>query len=127
MQKQPPDPEAPYVILDLDYRDGAFLLVLHNIGERPARKPRVEFSRRLIGVGGDVVVSELPIWTKLGLLGPGKRVEVFLDSAAFALRRRGSKRIRATVSYEDDRGTAHRHTFDHDLTAYQGIPHIEPH
>ena len=125
MREQAPTSEAPYLILDLDYREGAFVLVLHNIGGRPAFKPRVEFSRRLVGVGGEVVVSELPIWTNLGMLGPGKHVEVFLDSAALALRRKGSKRFKATVSYRDDTGTAHQHRFDHDLTAYQGMPHID--
>lgn len=125
MKEPAPIPEGPYVILDVDHRDGTFVLVLHNVGERPAFKPRVEFSRRLIGVGGEVVVSDLPIWGKLGMVGPGKRIEVFLDSAALALRRRGSKRFRATVTYNDDRGTTHRQTFDHDLTAYEGMPQIE--
>ncbi len=115
----------PYVVLDVDYSAGAFVLVLANIGSGPAFQPRVEFSRKLIGSGGDVVISELPIWHRLGMLPPGKSVRVFLDAAAFVFRRRRSRRIRATVTYTDDQGRSHKRVFDHDLEAYRGMPQLE--
>ncbi len=120
------DRPSPYVIVDVDYVNGAFVLVMRNVGERPAFQPRVGFSRKLVGVGGDVIVSELPIWSQLGLLAPGNSVRVFLDSAALVFRRKGSKRFRATVTYEDDAGLAHKRSYDHDLEAFQGLPQIEP-
>lgn len=115
----------PYVIVDVDYANGAFVLVMRNIGERPAIRPRVDFSRKLVGVGGDVIVSELPIWSQLGLLAPGKSVRVFLDSSVLVFRRKGSKRFRATVTYDDDDGRSHKRSFNHDLEAYRGLPQIE--
>lgn len=118
-------PGGPCVILDVDYVNGAFVLVMHNIGSGPAFRPRVDFSRDLIGVGGEVVVSDLPIWQRLGLLAPDKSIRVFLDSAALVLRRKGSKRFRATVTYEDDDGKGHKHTYEHDLEAYRQMPRIE--
>lgn len=118
-------PRAPYVVLDVDYVNGAFVLVMHNIGSSPALKPRVEFSRDLVGVGGELVVSDLPIWQRLGLLAPDKSIRVFLDSAALVFRRKGSKRFRATVTYEDDEGNGYKHAYEHDLEAYRQMPRIE--
>ncbi len=115
----------PYVIVDVDYVNGAFVLVMRNIGGRPAFRPRVEFSRKLIGVGGEVIVSELPIWSRLGVLSPSKSVRVFLDSAALVFRRKGTQRFRATVTYDDDEGRAHKRSYEHDLEAYRGLPQIE--
>ena len=116
---------GPYVILDVDYVNGAFVLVMSNIGERPALRPRVEFSRRLLGVGGEVVVSALPIWSQLGLLAPDKSIRVFLDSAALVYRRKGSTRFRATVTYEDDSGRSYKRGYEHDLGAYREMPQID--
>lgn len=114
------------MVLDVDYSGGAFTLVLGNIGRAPAFHPRVEFSRKLVGSGGEVVISELPIWQRLGLLPPGKSIRVFLDAAGLVFRRKGSRRFKATVTYRDDAGHSYRHTYDHDLDAYLGMPQIEP-
>ena len=116
----------PYVVVDVEYVNGAFVLVMRNIGDGPAFRPRVDFSRKLVGVGGEVVVSELPIWSQLGLLAPGNNVRVFLDAAALVFRRKGSRRFRATVTYDDDSKRTHKRTYEHDLEAYLGMPQIEP-
>ena len=121
----PKVPEA-YVVLDVDYAGGAFVLVLENIGTAPAFRPRVDFSHKLIGSGGEVVISELPIWQRLGLLPPGKSIRVFLDAAALVYRRKGARRFRATVTFDDEAGNTHKRSYDHDLDAYAQMPQIEP-
>lgn len=117
---------GPYVVLDVEIIRGAFILVLENIGDTPAYTPQVKFSRKLVGSGGELVVSDLAIWTQLGLLRPGRRIDVFLDAAALVFRRKGSRRFRASVSYKDDDGQAHQRKYDHDLDAYRTLPQIEP-
>ena len=120
-----PTQDKPHLILDVDFVRGAFVLVLVNLGRQPAFEPRVAFSRKLVGAGGEVIVSELPIWTTLTVLIPGKRIEVFLDAASFVFRRKGSMRFRATVTYHDEAGTPYEHRYQHDLGAYLGMPQIE--
>lgn len=127
-RSQVPDhPSAgPYVILDVDFIRQAFVLVLANIGQAPAFDPRVTFSEKLIGVGGDVVVSDLAIWSTLTLLRPGKRLEVFLDAASLAFRREHGTEFNATVTYTDDAGQSFKHRYHHNLAAYRDLPQLEP-
>lgn len=113
------------MILDVDYTGGAFVLVLENIGGGVALDPRVAFSRKLVGSGGEVVISELPIWQRLGLLAPRKSIRVFLDAAALVYRRKGSRKFKATVTYMDEGGRAYKQSYEHDLDAYVGMPQIE--
>ncbi len=117
--------EDPYVILDVELVGGAFVLVLENIGAAPAYSPRVKFSRKLIGAGGEKVISDLAIWSRLALLRPGARVDVFLDAAPLVFRRKGSRRFRATVTYTDDAKHSFERRYDHDLDAYLDLPQIE--
>jgi hypothetical protein len=113
---------GPSVILDVELIDGALMLVLTNCGSDVAHQPRVTFSPRLVGEGGQTVVSQLPLWTRLSMLAPGRRIEVFLDSARLTLRGHyAAKQFTAQVTFEDDKGREHTATFDHDLTAYAGI------
>jgi hypothetical protein len=117
-------PSGPYVLLDVDYADGAFVLVLENIGSTPAFEPRVSFSKKLVGAGGEVVVSELSLWQRLTMLRPGKRIVVFLDAASLVFRRMRSPRFAATVTYRDDQGVTSQRRYDHDLSAYRDLPEI---
>ncbi len=127
--KPPPTEGAamadPYVVLDVELVGGAFVLVLENIGAAPAYSPRVKFSRKLIGAGGERVISALAIWNQLALLRPGRRIDVFLDAAALVFRRKGSKRFRATVTYTDGGKHSFERRYDHDLNAYRDLPQIE--
>jgi hypothetical protein len=45
------------VVLDVDYLDGVFELVLVNLGREVAHDVRVEFSHPLIGLGGQIDLS----------------------------------------------------------------------
>jgi hypothetical protein len=72
----------------------------------PSRQSaRVEFSRALIGIGGSLDVSGLPLFKRLGVLRPGRTLRVFWDAAPtlFAQDRQSSPFV-ATVTWDE----AHR-------------------
>jgi hypothetical protein len=113
----PPEPE---VVLDLDHRDGVFLLVLANTGGATAYRPRVEFDDQVSALRGTLQLSELPLWTGLAMLRPGAQVEVVLDHTAH--RRDGARRFAATVTYADRQGRRYDQRFEHDFGTYDGLP-----
>lgn len=118
---------GPLVVLDVEHVRHSFVLVLLNIGQDVAFRPRVGFSRKLVGAGGGVLVSDLPLWSSLTLLVPGRRIEVFLDAAELVLSRGPeSGRFTATISYADADGRDFKHAYDHDLSAYRELPQLEP-
>jgi hypothetical protein len=120
-----PQPVGPEVVLDVDLRSGAFVLVLANTGTSTAFEPRVSFATKLIGLHGELVVSELAIWTSLAMLRPGSQVDVLLDAQA-ARRDPEDRRFTATVTYRDGSGRGIERAFTHDLEAYVGLPSLLP-
>lgn len=119
--------DGPLVVLDVEYVRHSFVLVLLNIGQDVAYRPRVRFSQRLVGAGGSAVVSDLPLWSRLTLLPPGRRIDVFLDAANLVLSRgKESTLFTAHVLYADADGREFAHAYDHDLTAYSELPQLEP-
>ena len=120
-----PQPVGPEVVLDVDLRSGAFVLVLANTGTSTAFEPRVSFATKLIGLHGELVVSELPIWTSRAMLRPGSEVDVLLDAQA-ARRAPEDRRFTVTVTYRDGAGRGIERTFTHDLEAYVDLPSLLP-
>ena len=120
-----PQPIGPEVVLDVELRSGAFVLVLANTGTSTAFEPRVTFASELIGLQGELVVSELPIWTGLAMLRPGSRIDVLLD-AQTARGRPEDRRFTVTVTYRDGSGRGVERSFTHDLEAYVGLPSLLP-
>ncbi len=111
------------VVLDVDYIDGVFELVLVNLGPGVAHDVRVEFSCPLVGVGGQFDMRELNLWKRLGTLRPGKEIRVFLDSAANVFRRGRRNSFTATVTW-GTADTKQKAEYRHDLEAYRGMPDI---
>lgn len=120
-----PQPLGPEVVLDVELRSGAFVLVLANTGTSTAFEPRVSFASKLIGLQGELVVSELPLWTTLAMLRPGCQVDVLLDAQA-ARRNPEDRRFTVTVTSRDGSGHDVERTFTHDLEAYAGLPSLLP-
>jgi hypothetical protein len=118
-----PHPVGPEVVLDVERRSGAFVLVLANTGTSTAFEPRVRFASKLIGLQGELVVSDLPIWTGLAMLRPGSQVDVLLD-AQTARRAPEDRRFTVTVAYRDGGGRGVERVFTHDLDAYVGLPSL---
>jgi hypothetical protein len=123
--RREPQLVGPEVVLDVELRSGAFVLVLANTGTSTAFEPRVSFASRLVGLQGELVVSELALWTRLAMLRPGSRVDVLLDVQA-ARRDPEDRRFTVTVTYRDGSGHGVERTFTHDLEAYAGLPSLLP-
>ena len=111
----PPCPGDPEVLLDVECVAEQLYLVLVNQGPATAFHVRVEFRRPLVGVGGEVVVSDMRIFKMLPMLRPGQEIRVFLDTRRELLQRRQSKVVHARVTYHsrDRRWIGER--FRHDL------------
>jgi len=119
--------QAPVVLLDLDYTDAAFELVLINIGNDPVFDVGVSFSRELIGIGGSKAITNLPLWKHLHLLRPGKAIRVFFDSGPNVFRSGLPEPFSATVAWHSFDGERHTATYKHDFNAYRDMPEITGH
>jgi len=111
------------VVLDVDVEKGRVHLVLANCGDAVATDVQVKFSRVLVGLAGSLRVSDLPIFTKLGLLRPGRAVRIFWDAASSLLAQRGqAEPFVATVSWSERSGSRHQADYHHDLSIYRQLP-----
>lgn len=114
----------PEVVLDLEWRDGMFIFRLIHRGTRPVSDVQVGFRRKVLGFGGAVDISALPLWTRLGYMPPGKVIEVPIDRAEGFLTRNKSSPLSVSVSYSDADAMRWVSTAKHDFSAYAGFPHI---
>lgn len=117
---------GPVVVLDLDYTDGVFELVLVNTGEEPAIDIGVKFSRKLTGLGGSRVISDLPLWNRLTMLRPGKEIRVFFDTANNVFRPGTQRKFTAKIAWQNYDGRPFQASYTHDFEAYRGMPEIIP-
>lgn len=115
-----PDPD-PYVIVDFVFDRGALFIEIENIGRRPAFAVRVDFSHKLIGVGGTVEVSALPLFRALEFLPGGKKITTFLDTSESYFAREQPLQITTRVSYRDAREIKLKQTIGHNLEIYRNI------
>jgi hypothetical protein len=111
------------VVLDVDVDDDRVHLVLANCGTAVATDIRVEFSRPLIGLGGSLDISALPVFTRLGVLRPGRVLRIFWDAAPSLLhsREQGAP-FTATVSWHERSKPHERAAYHHDLSIYRQWP-----
>jgi hypothetical protein len=111
----PPRPGEPEVLLDVECVDERLYLVLVNVGPATAFQVRVAFRRPLIGVGGEVVVSDQRVFRLLPMLRPAQEIRVFIDTRSALLKRRQAKIVQATVTYRARGGRRLSEVFRHDL------------
>jgi hypothetical protein len=116
------------VVLDVEVERGLVHLVLANCGDAVATDVRVKFSRRLLGLGGTVDLSTLPLFRGLGVLRPGRTLRVFWDAAHTLL---GAEEQNgpfvATVSWTERARGAQQAEYRHDLAIYREWPEaVEP-
>ena len=111
------------VVLDVDVEKDRVHLVLANCGDAVATDVQVKFSRALLGLGGSMRISDLPIFTKLGVLRPGRAVRIFWDAAPSLLAQRGQAApFVATVSWGERSGARQQVDYRHDLSIYKQLP-----
>jgi hypothetical protein len=93
----------PYVIVDFVFDRGVLSISIKNIGTRPAFAVRVRFSHKLMGCGGAVDVSALPLFRVLEFLPGGKDISTILDTSISYFRSKQPAKITADISYRDAR------------------------
>jgi hypothetical protein len=113
------------VILDVEFDDGLLFLVLGNAGSRPAHGVRVRFGEPLRGLGGERRIDRLRIFRRLEFLGPGRRINIFLDRSALYFARQEPTRFEARITWRTDEGARRSRTIRHDLDAYRDFPYLE--
>jgi hypothetical protein len=116
------------VVLDVDVEQGPVQHVIANFGDAVATEVRVEFSRALIGIGGSLDVSGLPLFKRLGVLRPGRTLRIFWDAAPtlFAQDRQSSPFV-ATVTWDEAHRRRQRARYSHDMSIYRQWPEcVEP-
>ena len=111
----PPGPGDPEALLDVECVAEQLYLVLVNQGPATAFNVRVGFRRPLVGVGGEVVVSDMRIFKMLPMLRPGQEIRVFIDTRRELLQRRQSKVVYARVTYHSRDRRWLGEWFRHDL------------
>ena len=121
--QSPPGTRSAEVVLDVDVEGDRVHLVLANCGEAVATDVQVTFSRALVGLGGSLRVSDLPIFKKLGVLRPGRTVRIFWDAAPLLLTQRGQAApFVATVSWNERSRSRQQVDYHHDLSVYRELP-----
>ncbi len=112
---------APEVLLDVECEDGCLILVLINVGNRPAFEVRVDFDPPIVGLDGGKVISDLSVFHRLQLLRAGREIRVFLDSAPLFFARGDAIRFEASVSWRNRRGRVFSAKYPHDLEVYRDL------
>ena len=124
-----PQPEAgpvsrsAEVVLDVDVDGDRVHLVLANCGDAVATDVQVEFSCALMGLAGSVDFATLPVFTRMGVLRPGRTLRIFWDAAS-SLVGRGEETpsFVATVSWTERQRGRQQAEYHHDLSIYEQWP-----
>ncbi len=116
------------MVLDVEVERHRVHLVLANCGDAVATDVQVKFSRELMGLGGSLNISTLPVFTRLGVLRPGSALRIFWDAAPSLLAQREPVGpFVATVSWSERSRPRQRADYQHDLSIYREWPEaIEP-
>lgn len=114
----------PEVIVDFIFEDGLFFIAVKNIGSAPAHNVSVAFDRKFTGVEGAKEISALPLFKNIAFFAPQKEIKAFLDHSASYFRRRQPAIIRATITFKDNSGAAHKTVSKHDLRIYKDIGYV---
>ena len=121
MTSTAPLDSIPYVIVDFVFDRGMLSIAVKNIGALPAYDVRVEFSHKIMGMGGTVEISALPLFSQLEFLPGGKEISTHLDRSASYFRSQQPVEVTANVTYNDEEGGNYRKTIHHNLEIYRNI------
>ena len=112
---------APCVIVDFVFDRGLLSIAVKNIGARPAYGVRVEFSHRIMGMGGAVEVSALSLFSQLGFLAPGREISTLVDRSASYFRSKQPVEITVNITYQGEEGETYAKIIHHNLEIYRNI------
>ena len=113
------------MLLDVEFEQGLLFIVLENIGLEPAHAVRVRFAGPLRGLGGERRIDRLRLFRRLELLGPRRRIRVFLDRSSLFFAREEPTQLEARIAWRTDDGERRSRTIRHDLDAYRDFPYLE--
>ena len=122
--ERPDSCPEPDVILDVRFEAGLLFVSVRNIGAKPAINVSVTFKKKLVGLEGTKLISELALFRRLAFLAPQTEIETFLDSSASYFKRRQPARIDALVRFEDVSGIKYERRISHDLSIYKEIGYL---
>lgn len=123
-----PDVDRPRVIVDFEVDDDALVVVVRNIGSRPAGSVRVSFWPTFRGLGGEVEIRKLSVFRRLAFLAPDREIRVLVDPLNAWLARTEPEEpriIHATVTYRDGYGRRYRTRIRHDLSIWEDLPRLQ--
>jgi hypothetical protein len=86
----------------------------------------VEFSQTLMGAGGMVEVSALPLFRMLEFLPGGKEISTVVDTSASYFQRQQPVEMTTRISYRDAGGAKLTNTIRHNLEIYREIGYATP-
>lgn len=112
------------VILDVVLENRILLFRLANIGAKPVTGIRVTFNRKIMGIGGRVEITGLPVFGQLDFLAPGRVIDVPIDRAAAFFALDNAEPLIARVSYVDFEGRPIHAEMHHDLAVWREMPEI---
>ncbi len=114
----------PDVIVDFVFDRGLLFISIKNIGDQPAFAVRVQFSSRLMGVGGTREISALPLFHNLEFLAPQKEIVTFFDTSASYFCSGQATNISARITARDSNGARRVVTIRHNLEIYREIGYV---
>jgi len=117
---------APDVLLDVEFANGLFFLLVANRGERPAVAVSFRFEEPFSGLGGSQDMTRLPLLRKIEFLAPGREIRTLLDSSAAYFARREPTKIAVEIRWRDEDGARYERRIVHDLRIYRDVAYVEP-
>jgi hypothetical protein len=113
----------PEVILEFLFEGGMFYVAINNIGVRAAYKISVNFNKKIVGLGGQKEISELPLFKNLEFLGPNRELKILVDTSHSYFERKQPTKVSARVAYSDAENCKYETTINHDLEIYRDLPY----
>ncbi|MGE3107542.1 MAG: hypothetical protein AB7G11_01035 [Phycisphaerales bacterium] len=120
----PPRPpgRSAEIVLDIEFDADSAYIILANCGDAAATDISVRFSRALVGLGGSMNLSELPVFRSLGVLRPGQSIRIFWDAASTIFAAGQAARFAATVTWGEAAGASRSATYHHDPAVFRALP-----
>lgn len=124
-KSEPPAHGDPDVIVDFIFEEGLFFIAIKNIGSEPAYQVKTTFDKKFTGLQGEKAITELPLFSKLLFLPPGKTVTTFLDSSAAYFHREEPLMLTVTSIFKNRAGKNLKNVIHHNLEIYKEIGYLE--
>lgn len=122
---EPPAEGDPDVIVDFIFEKGLFFISIENIGKASAHEVKVFFDKKITGLEGEKQITELPLFSDLLFLPPGKKITTFLDSSAAYFDREEATSITASIVFRNRAGKALKNIIRHNLEIYKEIGYLD--